>query len=156
MGHLFHWNIYVFSDSQILCRCERLWVHWCLYLILRICSHTGITWMACHVTSVGSFMSIQIARCWAFVVTLGATEWFTTSVGSFVSLQSTWTWAFVVTLGATEWLVTSVGSFMSSMHLMLSICSHTANNWRVYHQCGSFHEFSNHLMLSICSHTGSS
>ena len=63
--------------------------------------------------SVSSFMSLQIAWCWAFVVTLGAAELFFSSVSSFMSLQITWRWAFVVTLRAAKWFITSVDFLMS-------------------------------------------
>ena len=37
--------------------------------------------------ALASFMGLQSTCCFAFVVTLGAAEWFITSVSSFMSLQ---------------------------------------------------------------------
>ena len=45
-------------------------------------------------------------------VASGAAEWFIFSVDSVMFLQIAWCWAFVVTLGAAEWFITSVDSFM--------------------------------------------
>ena len=58
------------------------------------------------------FMSLQVTRCLAFIVALGATEWLITSLDFFMSLQVTQCLAFMVALGATVWLFTSVDFFM--------------------------------------------
>ena len=38
----------------------------------------------------------------------------------------------------------------------MNICSHTRNNWMIYHCCGYFHVLSKCLMLNIFCHSGSS
>ena len=67
----------------------------------------------------------------AFVVTLGATEWFFTSMSSFMSLQSTFLAALVVTLGAAERIVTSMSSLMVLQTSLLCECFVTiaAKDW---------------------------
>ena len=44
---------------------------------------------------------------------MGAVEWFITSVGSFMSLQIILVSTFVATQGAAEWFASSVNSCMS-------------------------------------------
>ena len=77
------------------------------------------------VLSVRYFMSLQINWLSAFVLTLGAAEWFFTSVDSFMDLQTTLFWAFVVTLRAAEWFVTSVNFLMCLQIALLCKCSLT-------------------------------
>ena len=72
------------------------------------------------------FMSLQVTRCLAFIVALGATEWLITSVDFFMSLQVTQCLAFIVALGA-----------------------------KAYPQCGFFHVSSSDPMFSIYSCTRS-
>ena len=57
-------------------------------------------------------MCLQTTQMFAFVVTLGAAEWFIPSVNSFMPPQISRACTLVLTLGAAEWFIPSVGSFM--------------------------------------------
>ena len=80
-------------------------------------SHTGSNWMIYHCC--GSFQVSSKCLMFNIFVTLRAAEWFITSVGSFMSLQMAWYWTFEVPLGANECFFTGVNSFMSLQCLML-------------------------------------
>ena len=78
-------------------------------------------------------MSLQVTRCLAFIVALGATEWLITSLDFFTFLQVTRCLAFIVALGATEWLITRVDFFMSLQvtRCLASIVALGATEWLI-------------------------
>ena len=82
---------------------------------------------------VDSFMLLQVACCFAFVVTLGAAEWFLTSVDSFMLLQVAWCYAFVVTLGAAKWFIKSEDSFMNLQITWFWAFVLEQSSWMVVH-----------------------
>ena len=72
------------SIGKVFHQCGLFWVSSRRHL-LSICRYNGSNLMVYH-----CFISFRIAWCWAFVVTLGATEWLLNVVDSFMFLQIAW------------------------------------------------------------------
>ena len=63
-----------------------------------------------------------LANC-EFLVTIQAGEWFITSVGSFISIQIPSLCTVVITLGAAEGFITSMNSFMLCLFKSLDVAN---------------------------------
>ena len=74
-----------------------------------------------------------MAWCWVFLVTLRATEWFIKVAGSFMYIQMAWRWAFVVTIPLVNSSMLLQMNWFRKFAVALGASEGFSLQWRFFH-----------------------